>query len=500
MIANSLWGGSEIDLVCLLPAAILIVDFKHYQGQLNANENGPWLIDGIEVKGGSKANPFQQLRNYKFSIIEWLEKNNLLQGRDLGHINAAVVFSGPVTGSPQLSVKASYWFHSTDLQHCAAVLADLASPSLNIYSSDMTALIRQLGVQEIATDYGQNNIKLAPAKAEPANQQKVTKVSQPPLSSPVATAADFTPVAKRPLSGMFKTAAVVGGLFLTLAVVSQIYPTIGQSNTVITEPAPPTVLSSAQQQPAYPEPNSTNVQLTATTYAPTAVSNADNTMVQIPSQAAVNYIGQEVTVCGPVSQTTGFSKGTYLNFDKPYPQHSMTLVLWDEVRTVIESKLGALNELTGIEVCATGQMEQYKQKPQMQIKNATAIRLQSLLPQQGVSSSQQTKSVTAKENSNVERIEAYRAPFYVGKQVMACGVLAGTSQFSKGLYLSLDKKYPNQTLTLVLWDENVAPIEAKFGSLNRQIGQTFCALGTIEKYKQSLQIQIENPQFLRLMQ
>lgn len=169
------------------------------------------------------------------------------------------------------------------------------------------------------------------------------------------------------------------------------------------------------------------------------------------------------------------------------------------MRTVVESKLGPLNALTGIGVCATGPVEQYKKNPQIQIADASAIRLQSQIPKQGVTSTQQIKPASLKSDRNVEHIEAYRAPFYVGKQVMACGVLAAASKFAKGVYLNLDKQYPNQTLTLVLWDESVAPIEANFGALNSLIGRTFCALGTVEQYKKSLQIQIENPQFLRLM-
>ncbi len=45
LIANSMWDGHEVDLVCLLPAAVLIVDFKHYSGHLIGGENGPWRVN-----------------------------------------------------------------------------------------------------------------------------------------------------------------------------------------------------------------------------------------------------------------------------------------------------------------------------------------------------------------------------------------------------------------------------------------------------------------------
>ncbi len=471
LIANSMWHGAEIDLVCILPSAVLMIDFKDYKGQLTAAENGPWMIDGVEVKGGSKQNPFHQLRDNKFAIMDWFKKHQLLPDRNVSHTSAAVIFSGPAIGKPSLSGNVAPWFHTTDMAHCASLLADLASPKLNIYADDIAAIISALGVRQIKEDYGQANRELTQSVASPIK----------PVNARIPISLE-----KKSLSGMFKTAAAVGGLFLTLAIISQIYPTVGQSST----------LTPGQAQLPYVAPIKANAPLTLS-----AAVNAGREHIQ--TRVAANYIGQEVTACGPVAQATAFKKGMYLNFDKPYPQHSVTVVIWDEMRAAVESKLGPLNALTGMNVCATGDVEQYKKNPRIQIANASAIHLQSQRPQQGTSSSQKvivTSSASAQADSNAERIEAYRAPFYVGKQVMACGVLAGTSKFAKGVYLNLDKKYPNQTLTLVLWDESVAPIEAKFGSLHGQVGRTFCALGTVENYKKSLQIQIENSQFLRLMQ
>lgn len=51
---------------------------------------------------------------------------------------------------------------------------------------------------------------------------------------------------------------------------------------------------------------------------------------------AINYIGQEKTVCGVVVSTkyAFFSKGqpTFLNLDKPYPNHIFTVVIWGKDR------------------------------------------------------------------------------------------------------------------------------------------------------------------------
>ncbi|GKW54107.1 hypothetical protein NCCP2140_31600 [Pseudoalteromonas sp. NCCP-2140] len=97
------------------------------------------------------------------------------------------------------------------------------------------------------------------------------------------------------------------------------------------------------------------------------------------------------------------------------------------------------------------------------------------------------------------KIEAFKAPFHVGKSVMACGEVAQVSKGKKATYLNLDKEYPNQSLTILVWDSNLAPFEERFGNLKRLSGERICARGKISEYKNTLQIKVSNPQFLRLM-
>lgn len=149
VIANSLWNGAEIDLVCILPSAILVADFKSHRGRLTGTENGPWRANGVLVKGGRKDNPYQQLRDNKFSILNWLESKSLLTGRNLGHISAGVVFGGSVEDHLELSAKVRSWFHPTDLYNCAALLARLASPELQIDRKEALEIIHRLGVQPV---------------------------------------------------------------------------------------------------------------------------------------------------------------------------------------------------------------------------------------------------------------------------------------------------------------------------------------------------------------
>ncbi|MFY1051238.1 NERD domain-containing protein [Ectopseudomonas khazarica] len=148
-VANAMWNGAEIDLVCILPSAIIVADFKSYGGKLTGTENGPWQADSVIVKGGRKANPYQQLRDNKFSVLDWLQSKTLLSGRNLGHISAGVVFSDRIEDHLELPSKVRSWFYPTDLNSCAAMLDGLASPELRIGKDEALEIVRRLGVQPI---------------------------------------------------------------------------------------------------------------------------------------------------------------------------------------------------------------------------------------------------------------------------------------------------------------------------------------------------------------
>lgn len=97
------------------------------------------------------------------------------------------------------------------------------------------------------------------------------------------------------------------------------------------------------------------------------------------------------------------------------------------------------------------------------------------------------------------KIESTRAAFYVGQEIMVCGPISEVKPFSKGTYLSMGPKYPQQHLTVLVWDSNQQGFNTRFGSLDAFKGRSACVRGLLETYKNTLQIKVSNPQFLRLM-
>src|SRR3972149_2235277 len=84
------------------------------------------------------------------------------------------------------------------------------------------------------------------------------------------------------------------------------------------------------------------------------------------SQQAGKYIGKTKTVCGVVATSLYDEKGpgqpTFLNLDRPFPDHFFTIVIWGPER----HKFSDPPEKTfqGKRVCATGEITTHDGKPQ----------------------------------------------------------------------------------------------------------------------------------------
>ena len=98
----------------------------------------------------------------------------------------------------------------------------------------------------------------------------------------------------------------------------------------------------------------------------------------------------------------------------------------------------------------------------------------------------------------IERINTNEAPFFVGKNVIACGVLKQVKKFKKGLYLNMDDRYPNQSITLILWDDDFDAFYKRFGDIRNYTGKVICGKGIITEYKGRSQMSLINAYSLKI--
>jgi len=89
------------------------------------------------------------------------------------------------------------------------------------------------------------------------------------------------------------------------------------------------------------------------------------------------HTGDSVTVCGKVSDLRYFENSnkqpTFLNIGDKYPNQQLTVVIWGETRKLFTSNV---EEMKGKEICITGRIILYKEKPEIVIDNPGQIVIQ----------------------------------------------------------------------------------------------------------------------------
>ena len=87
---------------------------------------------------------------------------------------------------------------------------------------------------------------------------------------------------------------------------------------------------------------------------------------------------------------------------------------------------------------------------------------------------------------NSSSMAPVKPEYPVGVYAKVCGTVAQLKEFSKGTYLNLGAPYPNQFITIVLWNVTAADADSF-------AGQTVCTEGTVTEYKGRKQVEVQYP-------
>jgi hypothetical protein len=160
LLGNISCNGNPIDSIFISKGKIIVIDFKNYGGKLTFSENNAWQIhngkDFVFVKGGGGIkNPFQQVNEYRFSLINFLSKKQkeILEPNhdniNLGHISAMVLFHQPITfDDNEIPQKINKYFCITDYINCINVIEDRASNQLNFSDIEINNILSALDINE----------------------------------------------------------------------------------------------------------------------------------------------------------------------------------------------------------------------------------------------------------------------------------------------------------------------------------------------------------------
>lgn len=90
---------------------------------------------------------------------------------------------------------------------------------------------------------------------------------------------------------------------------------------------------------------------------------------------AANHVGETATVCGIVASakyaTSSRGSPTFLNLDRPYPNHVFTALIWEEDRPKFQR---APESHLGERICVDGAISNYRGRPQIIITNPKQLR------------------------------------------------------------------------------------------------------------------------------
>lgn len=96
-----------------------------------------------------------------------------------------------------------------------------------------------------------------------------------------------------------------------------------------------------------------------------------------PTEAGA-HVGEQRTVCGQVASATFAlrSRGepTFLNLDRPYPDHIFTVVIWEQNRPKFQAPPERLYR--GKLICVMGLISTYRGVPQIVVDEPSQISLQ----------------------------------------------------------------------------------------------------------------------------
>jgi DNA/RNA endonuclease YhcR with UshA esterase domain len=96
---------------------------------------------------------------------------------------------------------------------------------------------------------------------------------------------------------------------------------------------------------------------------------------------AKQHVGEDRTVCGQVASAryldASATRPTFLNFDKPYPDHTFTVVIFGTDR----AKFGEPEKTYRRQsICASGRIEEFKGQPQIVVRDPAQVTVQRTEP------------------------------------------------------------------------------------------------------------------------
>lgn len=159
LLENYICSSNQIDATVLKKDGIIVLEFKNYGGEILFSENGDWTANDEVIKGGRDGrNPCQQVRAYKYSLMNFLKDHAdkiLTQSREIewGHVSGMVIFHQTIQfdkGTVPQPMRP--WFQVTDIEGSIKAIKTVTSSKLFLSDEELQRIPILLGLQAVGED------------------------------------------------------------------------------------------------------------------------------------------------------------------------------------------------------------------------------------------------------------------------------------------------------------------------------------------------------------
>lgn len=139
-IGNVNIGEANLDGLIIKNDAVIIVEFKDYEGDIIARQNGEWMCDNKTIKGGAGGKTvFEQLKKNQRILRRVIGENNYLTEVQRSDIKGLVVFTKLKSYSDDFDRTNKSWVYVSDLDNIGNSMHDILSSEFKDYKTGRTS-------------------------------------------------------------------------------------------------------------------------------------------------------------------------------------------------------------------------------------------------------------------------------------------------------------------------------------------------------------------------
>jgi hypothetical protein len=151
-------GTADLDLALFKRDAIIVVELKECSDPIYGSENGRWSIGENgpkypELKGGRHGNPFQQVKHYRYAMMDYLTqhrcdflpKQKAAQAK-FGHVSGMIAVSPDLHRDSRLNLEQERltWFRITGLPDLPKHLYQRRSREIDLADDEIRRLVQDV--------------------------------------------------------------------------------------------------------------------------------------------------------------------------------------------------------------------------------------------------------------------------------------------------------------------------------------------------------------------